>query len=116
MICVNLHLGQKRGKSFTQICLLPQAMHINIRGFIYRIALTSKKFTKPSLFLRLLIRSGFIGKKLLLNCPRVESLGCCRCLLGGGQRVSEPGNGLGLLLDLPVFDFKLPLQRVDGGL
>ena len=82
--------------------------------------LASKELTKPaSLLLRLLtllIRSGLPGNKLLLDCPRVKGLGRCRCLLGGGQCVSEPCNGLGLLLDLPVFHFKLPLQCVDGGL
>ena len=64
----------------------------------------------------LLIRSVLASKKLLLDRSCVERLGRCRCLLGGGQRISEPGNSLGLLLDLPVFYFKLPLQRVDGGL
>ena len=64
----------------------------------------------------LLIRSVLASKKLLLDRSCMERLGRCRCLLGGGQRISEPGNSLGLLLDLPVFYFKLPLQRVDGGL
>ena len=56
----------------------------------------------------------------------MESLGRCRCLLGSSQRISKPGDGLRLpvsythldvykrqlrlLLDLPVFHFKLPLQ------
>ena len=64
----------------------------------------------------LLIRSVLASKKLLLDRSCMERLGRCRCLLGGGQRISEPGNSLGLLLDLPGFYFKLPLQRVDGGL
>ena len=64
----------------------------------------------------LLIRSVLASKKLLLDRSCMERLGRCRCLLGGGQRISEPGNSLGLLLDLPVFYFKLPLQRVDSGL
>ena len=87
---------------------------------ICQVLLTSKQLAKPAPFLLwrlvLLIRSGLPGKKLLLDRPRVKSLGRCRRLLGSGQRISEPSNGLSLLLDLPVFHFKLPLQCVDGGL
>lgn len=46
----------------------------------------------------------------------MERLGRYRRLLCSGQRIREPGDGLGLLLNLPIFHFKLPLQRVDGGL
>ena len=56
------------------------------------------------------------GKELLLDRPRMERLGRYRRLLCSGQRIREPGDGLGLLLNLPIFHFKLPLQRVDGGL
>ena len=33
---------------------------------------------------------------LLLDRPRMESLSRCRCLLGGSQRISKPGDGLRL--------------------
>ncbi|HIY06446.1 MAG TPA: hypothetical protein H9844_05135 [Candidatus Evtepia faecigallinarum] len=46
----------------------------------------------------------------------MKSLGRCCCLLNGGQCVSKPGNGLHLLFNLPVFHFKLSLQRVNSGL
>ena len=46
----------------------------------------------------------------------MESLSRCRSLLRCGQCVSQSGNSLGLLLDLPIFYFKLPLKRVDGSL
>jgi hypothetical protein len=56
------------------------------------------------------------SNELLLNGTSVKGLSRYRCLLGGSQRISKPGDGLRLLLDLPIFYFKLPLQRVDGGL
>lgn len=69
---------------------------------------TTKNFENQLfLFRLLLIRSTLPGKKLLLHCSRVECLGRCRCLLGGYQ-------GLSQLCNLPVFYFKLPLQRVDS--
>lgn len=46
----------------------------------------------------------------------VKGLSRCRCLLGSGQRISEPCDGLRLLFDLPILHLKLPLQRVDGRL
>ena len=77
------------------------------------LPLHSENSSKPTSFffwlLALLIRSGLTSEELLLDCPCMESLGRCRCLLCSGQRVSEPDNGLGLLLDLSVFHFKLPL-------
>ena len=49
--------------------------------------LAAKELTKPaSLLLRLLlIRSGLLGNKLLLDCPRVKGLCRCRRLLGSSQ-------------------------------
>ena len=39
----------------------------------------------------------------------MESLGRCRCLLGGNHSLRH-------LFNLPIFYLKLSLQRVDGGL
>lgn len=57
----------------------------------------------------MLIHFGLSGEELLLDRPRMESLSRCRRLLGGNQSLRQ-------LFDLPIFHFKLPLQRVDGGL
>ena len=70
---------------------------------------------------------GTRGERLPWHCPSFAALTAEHLaqlaelpaevlLLGSGQRISEPSNGLSLLLDLPVFHFKLPLQCVDGGL
>lgn len=78
-------------------------LHLDITFIPAQTVLTSKQLVKPPppllRLLALLVRLGLPGEKLLLDCPRMKGLG--RCLLGGGQRVNKPGDGLGLLLDLP---------------
>ena len=84
--------------------------------------LPPKQLSKPSpLFfwlqlLALLLHSGLACDKLLLDRSRMESLGRCRCLLGGKQRRTDLRQPCVQFFDLLILHGELPLQRVDSGL
>ena len=64
---------------------------------------------------RVVMGWGVGGNKVVVDCGGVKGVGGWGCVVGGGEWVSEGCNGVGVVVDVGVFELKVGLECVDGG-